>query len=188
MVRVFASLTEARGTPPGQTQAAVFDFGPYWRLGVIHAASCPSLRPGKRGRGRPRNIDDEGLRAEDAKIAAAAAEMLFWGFPREEVFKALSAACSKVGQRSLGPEAVRKACARTWGSDPGYGRWALAWRRSQLPPELRDIPLPEIAGRLLRRPGGGWPAHVDDTAPLPDAPLTAGAHAEYLRRRLRRAQ
>lgn len=141
--------------------------------------------------GRPRNARSAKLGRQDELITDAVTRLWAWGETMRDACKAVAAAAVSVWGRDLGADAVEKIferCSDAYGSSrpPRLGRYALKWRREGMPADAREMVPVHIATTLLRH-GGRWPgvAPGDWPAPRGDAELTASAHADYLRNRIK---
>lgn len=144
--------------------------------------------------GRPPNTARRGIRQQDEAIAAAVTTMWAMGIPRRDACKAVAAAATGIwSSRDLSPdgvEAIHERCSDAYGSGraPKLGRIDLAWRRD-LPTRagVDHLPPVELAALLLVRQGQlPEPPPAEDGGFMDgDAPLTAGAHRDHLRNRIK---
>ncbi|GCL64941.1 hypothetical protein [Pseudaquabacterium pictum] len=144
--------------------------------------------------GRPPNTARRGIRQQDEAIAAAVTTMWALGWPRRDACKAVAAAATGIwSSRDLsadGVEAIHERCSDAYGSGraPKLGRIDLAWRRDRASRASVDhLPPVEMAAMLLVRQGLlPEPPPAEDGGFLGgDAPLTAGAHRDYLLSRIK---
>lgn len=142
----------------------------------------------RRKGGRPPNSTRHGISQQDAAIAEAVATMWAFGIPRRDACKAVAAAASTLwAARDLtadGVEAIHERCSDACGTGkpPKLGRYALNWRRAAGRRHGLAELAPVDAARMLLLQGGRRPPSVlgEDEVFQGDAPLTAGAHREYM--------
>lgn len=164
------------------------------RPASVPATSGDVAQPAAKSKGgRPPNTARHGISQQDAAIAEAVTTMWAFGIPRRDACKAVAAAASALwAARDLtadGVEAIHERCSDAYGTGkpPKLGRYDLNWRRAAGRRHGLAELAPVDAARMLLLQGGRRPPSVLGEGEVfqGDAPLTCGAHRDYLRNRIK---